>query len=185
MSQSQSVRLFLLNHWDRLFCDGFQIKIIANDVFPWLSIIGPAMRLYRCIVQVYGGLNHPQGWAAEGAATWRLRAEANLCLCWDSFRQQGQVAFLYARAYAMVACLQFLLYHLLPGGSHLTVTRWACAESWVWRRQCFHKGPQLRTWSSWGPNCWNGPHLVLILHKSPHFTLKRQVANSCRVGVID
>ena len=35
--------------------------------------------------------------------------------------------------------------------------------------QCFHKGPQLRTWSSWGPNCWNGPHLVLILHKSPQF----------------
>ena len=32
------------------------------------------------------------------------------------------------------------------------------------------KGPRLRTWSSWGPNCWNGPHLVLILHKSPHFT---------------
>ena len=26
MSQSQSVRLFLLNHWDRLFSDGFQIK---------------------------------------------------------------------------------------------------------------------------------------------------------------
>ena len=51
--------------------------------------------------------------------------------------------------------------------------------------QCFRKGPQLRTWSSWGPNCWNGPHLVLILNKSPHFTLKRQVANSCRVGVID
>ena len=25
MSQSQSVRLFLLNHWDRLFSDGFQI----------------------------------------------------------------------------------------------------------------------------------------------------------------
>ena len=48
--------------------------------------------------------------------------------------------------------------------------------------ECFRKGPQLRTWSSWGPNCWNGPHLVLILHKSPHFTLKRQVANSCRVG---
>ena len=26
MSQSQSVRLFLLNHWDRLFSDGFQMK---------------------------------------------------------------------------------------------------------------------------------------------------------------
>ena len=51
--------------------------------------------------------------------------------------------------------------------------------------QCVHKCPQLRTWSSWGPNCWNGPHLVLISHKSPHFTFKRQVANSCRVGVID
>ena len=24
--------------------------------------------------------------------------------------------------------------------------------------ECFRKGPQLRTWSSWGPNCWNGPH---------------------------
>ena len=35
-------------------------------------------------------------------------------------------------------------------------------------RQCVRKGPQLRTWSSWGPNCWNGPHLVLILHKRPH-----------------
>ena len=22
---------------------------------------------------------------------------------------------------------------------------------------------------AWGPNCWNGPHLVLILHKSLHF----------------
>ena len=28
-----------------------------------------------------------------------------------------------------------------------------------------HKGPQLRTWSSWGPNYWNGPHFVPILHK--------------------
>ena len=53
MSQSQSVRLFLLNHWDRLFFDGFQIKIIANDVFRLLPIIGPAMRLYRCIAEVY------------------------------------------------------------------------------------------------------------------------------------
>ena len=35
--------------------------------------------------------------------------------------------------------------------------------------QCVRKGPQLRTWSSWGPNCRNGPHLVLILHKRPHF----------------
>ena len=35
--------------------------------------------------------------------------------------------------------------------------------------QCVRKGPQLRTWSSRGPNCWNGPHLVLILHKRPHF----------------
>ena len=34
--------------------------------------------------------------------------------------------------------------------------------------QCVRKSPQLRTWSSWGPNCWNGPHLVLILHKRPH-----------------
>ena len=34
---------------------------------------------------------------------------------------------------------------------------------------CLRKGPQLRTWSSWGPCCWNGPHLVLILHKRPHF----------------
>ena len=31
----------------------FRSKIIANDVLRWLSIIGPAMRLYRCIVQVY------------------------------------------------------------------------------------------------------------------------------------
>ena len=30
----------------------FRWKIIANDVIRWLSIIGPAMRLYRCIVQV-------------------------------------------------------------------------------------------------------------------------------------
>ena len=37
-----------------------------------------------------------------------------------------------------------------------------CHKQWLW------KGPQLRTWSSWGPNCWNGPHLVLILHKRPH-----------------
>ena len=36
-------------------------------------------------------------------------------------------------------------------------------------QQCFHKGPQLRTWSSWGPNCWNGPHLVLISRKKSHF----------------
>ena len=39
----------------------------------------------------------------------------------------------------------------------------SCHKQWLW------KGPQLRTWSSWGPNCWNGPHLVLILHKGPHF----------------
>ena len=36
-------------------------------------------------------------------------------------------------------------------------------------KQCVRKGPQLRTWSSWGPNCWNGPHLVLIQHKRSHF----------------
>ena len=35
--------------------------------------------------------------------------------------------------------------------------------------QCVHKSPQLRTWSSWGPTCWNGPHLVLIKHKRSHF----------------
>ena len=34
--------------------------------------------------------------------------------------------------------------------------------------QCVQKGPQLRTWSSWGPNCQNCPHLVLILYKRPH-----------------
>ena len=28
----------------------------------------------------------------------------------------------------------------------------SCHKQWLW------KGPQLRTWSSWGPNCWNGPH---------------------------
>ena len=35
-------------------------------------------------------------------------------------------------------------------------------------KQCVQKGPQLRTWSSWGPNCQNCPHLVLILYKRPH-----------------
>ena len=34
MSQSQSVRLFLLSHWDRLFCDGFQIKDNRQRCFP-------------------------------------------------------------------------------------------------------------------------------------------------------
>ena len=43
--------------------------------------------------------------------------------------------------------------------------RWRSPPSYY---QCVRKGPQLRTWSSWGPNCWNGPHLVLILHKRPH-----------------
>ena len=42
--------------------------------------------------------------------------------------------------------------------------------------ECFRKGPQLRTkllkWSS----------LVLILHKSPYFPLKRQFDNSCSMG---
>ena len=33
----------------------FKQKIIASDVFQWLSIIGPAMRLYRCIAEVYQG----------------------------------------------------------------------------------------------------------------------------------
>ena len=32
-----------------------------------------------------------------------------------------------------------------------------------------HKRPQLKTWSSSGPNCWNDPHLVLISHKRLHF----------------
>ena len=35
--------------------------------------------------------------------------------------------------------------------------------------QCVHYRSSLRTWSSWGPNCWNGPHLVLISHKRSHF----------------
>ena len=34
MSQSQSVRLFLLNHWDQLFCNGFQIKNNRQRCFP-------------------------------------------------------------------------------------------------------------------------------------------------------
>ena len=49
--------------------------------------------------------------------------------------------------------------------------------------QCFRKGPQLRTWSSWGPNCWNGPHLVLILNKALNITYLRlqhdAVAREC------
>ena len=32
----------------------------------------------------------------------------------------------------------------------------------------FHEGPQVRTWSSCGPNCWSSPHLILILHIRPH-----------------
>ena len=42
------------------------------------------------------------------------------------------------------------------------------AQYTVCNVQCMHNGPKLGTWSSWGPNCWNGPHLVLILHKRPH-----------------
>ena len=37
-------------------------------------------------------------------------------------------------------------------------------------KQCVRNSPQLRTWFSWGPNCWNGLHLVLIFHKRPHFS---------------
>ena len=33
--------------------------------------------------------------------------------------------------------------------------------------QCLRKGPQLRTWSSWGPNCWNGPHFTQKASFSP------------------
>ena len=50
------------NHnWCDYFCSAigmdyfqmvFSYKIIVNDVFRWLSIIGPAMRLYRCIAEV-------------------------------------------------------------------------------------------------------------------------------------
>ena len=29
------------------------------------------------------------------------------------------------------------------------------------------KGPQLRNWSSWGPNCWNGPHFPQKVSCSP------------------
>ena len=35
--------------------------------------------------------------------------------------------------------------------------------------QCLQKGPILRTLSSWGIDCWNDVHLVLILHERPHF----------------
>ena len=30
----------------------FRVKMIANDVLRWLSIIGPAMQLYQYIAQV-------------------------------------------------------------------------------------------------------------------------------------
>ena len=40
-------------------------------------------------------------------------------------------------------------------------------SSRIQKKQCLHKGPQLRTWSSWGPNCWNGPHLTHKASFSP------------------
>ena len=43
--------------------------------------------------------------------------------------------------------------------------------------QCVHYRSSLRTWSTWGPNCWNGPYLVLISRKKSHFpNYKRKVA---------
>ena len=51
------------------------------------------------------------------------------------------------------------------------------AQYTVCNVQCMHNGPKLGTWSSWGPNCWNGPHLVLISRKKSHFpNYERKVA---------
>ena len=55
----------------------------------------------------------------------------------------------------------------------------SCHKQWLW------KGPQLRTWSSWGPNCWNGPHLVLILHKVPHFPCSPYVLHLCYISRLE
>ena len=52
-------------------------------------------------------------------------------------------------------------YNHLPFLSGTTVTQWHKAFDIQW----LQKEPQLRTWSSWRPNFWNDPHLVLILHK--------------------
>ena len=57
------------------------------------------------------------------------------------------------------------------------------AQYTVCNVQCMHKGPKLGTWSSWGPNCWNGPHLVLIHTRGLIFSIMREKWQwSCEKG---
>ena len=57
------------------------------------------------------------------------------------------------------------------------------AQYTVCNVQCMHNGPKLGTWSSWGPNCWNGPHLVLIHTRGLIFSIMREKWQwSCEKG---
>ena len=57
---------------------------------------------------------------------------------------------------------------------------------WLPNLQCFHKGPQLRTWSSWEPNCWNGPHFPIFLGETwILFALTQPITrlNCCTISI--
>ena len=42
-----------------------------------------------------------------------------------------------------------------------------CVSWGGWADSVLRKGPQLGNWSSWGPNCWNGPHFTQKVSCSP------------------
>ena len=78
----------------------------------------------------------------------------------------------------------------------LTFGRGAYMKFWlaIWMDahcQCLQKGPELRTWSFLGPNCWNGPYLVLFSLLWLYYfatlsqVLKRQLVSNCSVAMID
>ena len=62
----------------------FRYKIVVNDVFRWLSIIGPAMRLYRCIHTWYLSPASPAVLVEKKFVMWRKFSKWQIVM-WRSF----------------------------------------------------------------------------------------------------
>ena len=119
---------------------------------PWFLYIG-ATTVPKCRTQ-------KKSWFCTKCHDYMLLKPLILCKFCGSFHENSDKKS--QKSLEMVSKKSWFC----PKGLNFAFVASFRAKSQILYRNAW-KGPQLRNWSSWGPNCWNGPHFPQKVSCSP------------------